>query len=308
MKNPEISVIVPVFNAEKYLCKCIDSILAQSFCNFELLLIDDGSFDNSSEICDDYAGKDKRIKVFHKTNEGISATREFGMQCAEGEYIQFVDSDDWIDSNMLSIMYGKAIENDADIVGCNFIQEYANKSLKTTVCFEDREGLLSSVISNYWGVLWKFLIRKKMFDIGNIHFPVGVNGGEDYYVVTSLLLVSQKVVYVDFYPYHYVRYNADSFISKKSLEKELLQVTATILVEKKLENVGLKNKYLNELNKRKFQTKLNILCKHFLVGCILFPELPILSQIKKQNIKVKILILASVIVRFILLRINYKNK
>lgn len=98
MNNPKISVIVPVYNVEKYLRRCIDSILAQTFSDFELLLIDDGSKDRSGDICDEYALKDQRIKVFHNSNQGASAARNFGLSKAKGEYVSFIDSDDWMES------------------------------------------------------------------------------------------------------------------------------------------------------------------------------------------------------------------
>ena len=99
--NPTISIIVPVYNTEQYLNRCIDSILSQSFTNFELLLIDDGSTDKSGDICDEYARKDERIKVFHKKNGGVSSARNMGLDFARGEWITFVDSDDYIDSCFL---------------------------------------------------------------------------------------------------------------------------------------------------------------------------------------------------------------
>ena len=96
MNNPKVSVIVPVYNIEKLLQRCIDSILAQTFTDFELLIIDDGSKDKSGEICDEYAEKDARIRVFHKQNGGVSSTRNLGRDEAKGKYIAFVDSDDFI--------------------------------------------------------------------------------------------------------------------------------------------------------------------------------------------------------------------
>ena len=98
---PEISVIVPVYKVEEYLPQCIDSILAQTFTNFELLLVDDGSPDRCGEICEEYAGKDTRIRVFHQQNSGVSAARNIGLQHAKGTYIVFVDSDDWVSTDYL---------------------------------------------------------------------------------------------------------------------------------------------------------------------------------------------------------------
>ena len=103
-KNPKISIIVPVYNAEQYLRRCIDSILNQSFTDFELILIDDGSKDKSSDICDEYAAKDSRIKVYHKENGGVSSARNLGLDNANGEWIAFVDSDDFIKEDYLKHM------------------------------------------------------------------------------------------------------------------------------------------------------------------------------------------------------------
>lgn len=103
-ESPRISVIVPVYNAEKYLTQCVESILRQDFTDFELLLINDGSKDKSGLICDEYAQKDQRVKVFHKENSGVSSTRNLGIDKAQGEYIAFIDSDDYVDSNYLSIL------------------------------------------------------------------------------------------------------------------------------------------------------------------------------------------------------------
>ena len=98
--NPKISVIVPVYNVEKYLHRCVDSILAQTFNDFELLLIDDGSKDKSGAICDEYAAKDSRVRVFHKENGGVSSARNLGLENAKGDWIIFIDSDDWIADDM----------------------------------------------------------------------------------------------------------------------------------------------------------------------------------------------------------------
>ena len=116
---PKLSVIVPVYNTEKYLRECVDSILAQTFTDFELILVDDGSTDSSGAICDEYAGKDPRIQVIHQKNGGITVARKSGVRAACGEYVTFVDSDDWIDKNMYHTML---TQEPADIVICNIIR------------------------------------------------------------------------------------------------------------------------------------------------------------------------------------------
>ena len=116
---PKISIIVPVYNVEQYLAECIESIRNQSLTDIEIILVDDGSPDNSGAICDDYARKDDRIRVIHKKNGGLSSARNAGLEVAIGEYIGFVDSDDWVDGEMYEVLYKNAVENQAEIAACN---------------------------------------------------------------------------------------------------------------------------------------------------------------------------------------------
>ena len=113
---PKISVIIPVYNTEKYLRRCIDSVLAQTYQDFELLLIDDGSKDSSGAICDEYASQDTRVRVFHKENGGVSSARNLGLDHARGEWITFVDADDWMADDMLQQMLDTADAEGADVV------------------------------------------------------------------------------------------------------------------------------------------------------------------------------------------------
>lgn len=118
---PVISIIVPVYNVEKYLSQCIDSILAQAFIDFELLLVDDGSTDGSGRICDEYANKDARIQVFHKKNGGVSSARNIGLEHAQGEWITFVDSDDWLDLKYCQILWEEVQDVDCFFSRCRYI-------------------------------------------------------------------------------------------------------------------------------------------------------------------------------------------
>ena len=118
--NPKISVIVPVYNVELYLRRCIDSILAQTFTDFELLLVDDGSTDRSGEICDDYARKDMRVGVFHNKNHGVAYTRQFGLEHVTAEYFAFVDSDDFIDQQYLFLLFKEINSSQSDMTVCAY--------------------------------------------------------------------------------------------------------------------------------------------------------------------------------------------
>ena len=118
--DEKVSIIVPVYNVEKYLDKCIESIVNQTYRNIEIILVDDGSPDKCPEICNEWAKKDDRIKVIHKENGGLSSARNAALEIAQGDYITFVDSDDWIENDMIQSMLTCAAKNDADIVCCGF--------------------------------------------------------------------------------------------------------------------------------------------------------------------------------------------
>lgn len=171
-----ISVIVPVYKVEKYLSRCIDSIIAQTYNNLEIILIDDGSPDRSGRICDDYARKDHRIRVFHKPNGGVSSARNLGLKEAKGEYIGFVDSDDYIAPQMYEVLFNNLVNNNADLSVCGYKKEidkgifepYYNKRLN---CVFLRNEMLKNLLSNKyytcscWNVLFKkYLLSDLFFD------------------------------------------------------------------------------------------------------------------------------------------------
>ena len=124
-----ISIITPVYNTSKYLRRCLDSILAQTYQDWELLLIDDGSTDGSDTICDDYAKSDSRIRVFHKPNDGVASVRQLGVVEAQGEYSIHIDSDDWIEPEMLEALFDEAKRTDADIVVADYYHEFVDKTV-----------------------------------------------------------------------------------------------------------------------------------------------------------------------------------
>ena len=128
---PLFSIIVPVYNVEKYINKCIDSVLAQTFTDFELILVDDGSPDGCSAVCDDYAEKDSRIKVIHKQNEGLINARKSGLAIADGKYIGFVDGDDWIESDTYENFAEMIKKYEPDIVLSDFYYDYGNKLINS---------------------------------------------------------------------------------------------------------------------------------------------------------------------------------
>ena len=198
---PEISIIVPVYKVENYLCECIDSILEQSFTDYELILIDDGSPDRCGDICEEYAAKDTRIKVIHQKNQGVSGARNVGIESASGKYITFIDSDDVIKGDYLRILYDILIKETANISCCGF-KKFTDRcefeksgSADTYICMSGREAAMEQMIiqeSRKTTVMsWGKLYNKQLFD--HIRFPVG-RIHEDEAVTPIIFSQVEKVV------------------------------------------------------------------------------------------------------------------
>lgn len=175
-----VSVVVPVYKVEQYLKKCVESIINQTYKNLEIILVDDGSPDDCGKICEEFAIKDDRIKVLHKTNGGLSDARNFGLSIAKGEYICFVDSDDFVNEYYVEKMLESALKNNSDICACNF--EYFNGNGKTWIRKEKDEKVYSSseAIKDIFGLeqntevmVWNKLYKRSLFVDNNIKYPVG---------------------------------------------------------------------------------------------------------------------------------------
>lgn len=201
MDNPKISVIVPVYNVERYLRRCIDSILAQTFTDFELLLIDDGSKDSSGEICDEYAAKDSRIIVFHKENGGVSSARNVGLDNVRGEWVAFVDADDKISDGYFHIC--EEHEN-ADVVVKPFyiIKEKEKKYYGNKVkVIDSREDIFRYFVRKRVHALWDAIFKKSL--ITSKRFNTDVSIGEDYLFFLSVLPNVKSLAFDSKGPYHY---------------------------------------------------------------------------------------------------------
>ncbi|WP_270568128.1 glycosyltransferase, partial [Clostridium beijerinckii] len=222
----KLSIIVPIYNVERYLDKCIDSILNQSFKDFELILVDDGSPDKCGDICNSYSKLDRRIKVIHKQNGGLSSARNAGLDIAVGEYIAFVDSDDWINGDMYDTLYCIAKENNADIVQCRFkkvyndIEEYVEISKKVNII--DKIEALTNLIA--YGemhvqsvVTWNKIYKRMLFD--DIRFPQG-KIHEDEFTTYKFFYKSKKIVLCDDELYYY-RQVDNSIMNTKFNKKRL---------------------------------------------------------------------------------------
>ena len=186
MKKIELSIIVPVYNCEKYINRCVNSILNQKLKNIQLILIDDGSKDSSGNICDKYAAIDSRVLVIHNQNQGVSMARNCGLSAALGEYIGFVDADDWIDIEMYSTLIGLAKENNADIVMCDALTEYSNKkneidtiSQLSKSCILKKNDYYPKLLMEIAGSACRCIYKSSVIRDNNIVFDTKLKFSED---------------------------------------------------------------------------------------------------------------------------------
>lgn len=225
MIRPEISIIVPVYKVEKYLNKCIDSILLQTFEDFELILVEDGSPDKCGEICDKYEKEDNRIKVIHKENGGVSSARNAGIAIARGKYINFIDSDDWIERESLETLYKIANETCADIVQGKGVIAKAQvdiELIKNSTFNEYSNVEALHDLFNYDSGEIRIVPFNKLYSIklfSGLRYPEG-KIHEDEYLTPRLIYKANKVVVVDSQLYHY-RLSEDSIMRSKFSIKNL---------------------------------------------------------------------------------------
>lgn len=239
MKQPKVSIIVPVFNVEQYLHHCIGSIISQTFTDWELLLIDDGSPDRSGDICDGYAKKDGRIRVVHKENGGVSSARQRGQDEAIGEYTIHVDPDDWVEPTMLEDLYRKAKDENADMVICDY---YMNEDTQQTYIKQeptklDNNVVLRELLQQLHGSCCNKLVRRACY-IGKANFPKGINCCEDLIWCIQVLKCKPKISYINKAYYHYRITATDSQSKNISAERSyqdlrMLHELETLLCDNK---------------------------------------------------------------------------
>ncbi len=209
MGDKKISLIIPVYKVEKYLNKCVESVVNQTYKNLEIILVDDGSLDSCPSICDEWAKKDERIIVIHQQNKGLSGARNTGIKSASGQYIGFIDSDDYIKYDMIELLYKAMEKYDAKIGMCSYNIEYEDSSYIEKAAMP-KEGVYSStqalnlllenkVIKNF---VWNKLYNIRLFD--DISFPQGKNF-EDIYVTYKLFLKAEKIAVINDGLYNYIQ-------------------------------------------------------------------------------------------------------
>ncbi len=308
MTKDLISIIVPFYNVEKYASKCIKSVINQTYKNIEIILIDDGSPDNCGKICDEYAKKDKRIKVIHKKNGGLSDARNTGLKIAKGKYIGFVDSDDYIANDMYEYLYKLIKDNNADISMCSVHEFFENDTIEIKESNEEeivyskedaiKELLLDKKIRSH---SWNKLYKKELFS--NIEYPFGKKM-EDIAVTYKLFLKSNKIVYGNQIKYFYLQRSNGIMLSKNTnmwIDYYELSIERYNEINKIYPNM-LENKYnilnlisyLYVVDNKKFQKYLKNNKVYKVFNKIYNIKIPKLAKSKKDKY------------RLLLMRLNYK--
>jgi glycosyltransferase involved in cell wall biosynthesis len=309
MNNCIISIIIPIYNSEFYLRKCLDSILEQTFTDFECILINDGSTDKSPVICDEYVKKDARFIVIHQINKGVSAARNAGLDIARGEWIGFVDSDDWCDPDMYEFLYKNALNNHADISICkfrkirndSFINISKNIDKNNVNVLLDKNEALFNLFSNkgyFKGYLMTKLFKKSLFHNNNryINFNEEITFCEDELILFFLIKNANKIIFSHNVLYNYLQHDNSAIGLVK-----LKGITTTSTTRYKAYEIMLnieKNKKIKKLIKLRI-TKFAIYSslKYIRLNKLYHDNLYILScdVVKKY-------------ILFILLYSNFKNK
>ena len=239
---PKVSVIVPIYNVEKYLEKCINSLLSQTLEDIQIILVNDGSKDNSGNIAKEYEKNNKdRVIYVEKENGGLSDARNYGLKYATGDFIAFLDSDDYIEKNAYEEMYNKAIEENADYVECDFIWEFPNKiRVDKQYPYKNKKEMLSFVRV----VAWNKLIKRQLIIDNNLEFPKGLRY-EDVEFTYKLIPFINKFAYVDKPFIHYVQRKGSIANVQNERTAEIFTVLDNVIEFYKKNNIY--EKYRDEL-------------------------------------------------------------
>lgn len=236
MNNELILIVLPIYNVEKYLTKCIETVINQTYKNIEVILVDDGSTDSSSKICDEFKKKDGRIKVIHKKNGGLSDARNIGLEIAKGKYVGFIDSDDYIEKNMFEILYNKIIKYDADVVKCEYAYNNSNIANGTLNIKEDKfikkeefEPLFYDKFFVDMNVhnLWDQMFKKELIVDCLSYINTDITMGDDLEINIQLFKNIRNILFIPDVLYHY-SYNCDSISNNSkivNIKKKIVDIT-----------------------------------------------------------------------------------
>lgn len=216
----KVSIIIPVYNVEKYLKTCLDSVLKQSYSNFELLLLDDGSTDGSPKICDDYKAADFRVHVYHLKNKGVSAARNYGVRQATGRYVAFIDSDDWVEENYLQVLCSQMRRGSLSVCGYMDGQDPRLPDKRTVALTKEEAEISVYSCFGIEGVLWNKLYDLALIQKNNIEFDEKIRICEDLLFVIQYISVSRSpFLWSKLELYHYNKTDSGA-VRKRFLQKE----------------------------------------------------------------------------------------
>ena len=262
---PKISIIIAVYNCEKYIEVCARSLFEQTLYDIEYVFVNDATHDNSitilESIIEEYPDRKSFVKIINlEKNGGVANARRVGIENATGEYVIHADSDDWVDKDMYERLYLKAKETKADIVGCNFRHEFTDIQYDFHQQYADsmEENISRLINGKIFPSLCTSLTRRSLIEDNGITFPVGLNMGEDLYYNLQLYLHAKKIVSLDWAPYHY-RHTEDSSCvqrTKKSIDSD---IAIAGLIEKLMKEQNLYEKYAKDIEYRKFFSKLPLI-------------------------------------------------
>lgn len=288
MHNSLISVIIPIYNTEDYLPRCLDSIINQTYTYWEAILVNDGSPDNCGKICDEYAAKDKRFKVIHQENKGVVNARNNAISNADGEYLAFVDSDDYIDKNMLNYMIEAAINDSADIVWCNLNSIYKDKICKDKIIIhqENEQNIKDLLTNKIPGYLWNKMIKRSFWGRCNIVTDERACMWEDTYISLQMLVNNPRNIYIDKELYNYVKYNDNAATLKTGLPIIVKAERNIVNIYHFLNEKGLFDKYFKEFSALALKLKIEMLPYNIDKAVSIFA----FSHKKFQNFKFKFIV------------------
>lgn len=258
-----LSVIVPVYNVEKYIAHCVRSLFSQDMKGIQYIFINDFSPDQSISILEmiineEYPVLKEDITIINlPENKGVSNARNLGISLASGEYVTFCDSDDWIDSNMYSSLCTIAKNEDADIVACNFVNEYNDHRvvIHQPYSIDMEDNMKKLLLGDIFPSLWSSIVKRQLYIENQIEFPYGLNVGEDLAVNVYLYVNVKKIIHKS-YPYYHYRHHSESLCTHRNLSFVESDIQIASNIESFLLKKGLLNLYKKEMTYRKFFSKL----------------------------------------------------
>ncbi|HEH9439628.1 TPA: glycosyltransferase [Aeromonas sobria] len=264
--TPKVSVIVPVYNTEVYVERAITSLMEQTLDDVQIIIIDDGSKDNSlniiKEVIARYPARQRLVTLISRENRGVAATRAQGMELASGDYVIHLDSDDWVELNWLEAMYSKAVEENADVVVCDYRSVYATKSthIKQPIGQDGIECVKKLLEGELHGSTWNKLVRRSLIVGNKLTFSPGINYLEDFILVIQIFLVANVIDYISLPLVNYNQTNVSSITATVSEQKVKEICVAIERISHILNDYELENQLANEVNIMKLKLKYWLFC------------------------------------------------